>query len=279
VEAVVESPRHTNPPIREVCHVRPNVDHEDRAGRRAATQKLLAELAEATGPQHRMLENEIITLNVGVAREVAARYRGRGIAAEDLEQVACMGLVKATRGYDPDKATDFLSFAVPTIRGELRRHFRDSGWTVRPPRPVQEMQARITRARGELWQSLGREPKPAEIAEHLGADDKQVQEAMSANGCFAPDSLDTSPEEGDITPLDRLGAAEAGYARVEARVALRPVLRSLSQRERRILELRFGRGCTQAEIGAEIGVTQMQVSRLLSGLFDRMRAELTGQAA
>jgi RNA polymerase sigma-B factor len=102
---------------------------------------------------------------------------------------------------------------------------------------------------------------------------------MNANGCFAPDSLDASPEEGDATPLDRLGAAEPGYARVEARVALHPLLRRLSERERRILELRFDRGCTQAEIGAEIGVTQMQVSRLLTGLFDRMRAELTGQAA
>ncbi|WP_249423935.1 SigB/SigF/SigG family RNA polymerase sigma factor [Nocardioides coralli] len=251
----------------------------ERAERRAATEELLGELALATGPRRRVFENELITLNVPVAREVAARYHGRGISTDDLEQVACVGLVKAVRGYDPDKATDFLSFAVPTIRGEIRRHFRDAGWVVRPPRSVQEMQARISRARGELWQLLGREPVSSELAEHLDVDTEPVLEALSANGCFVPASLDAGPENDDAAPVERLGGSDPGYTQAEARVALRPLLRELSDRERRILELRFGQGRTQAEIGREIGVTQMQVSRLLANLFDRLRAELVQEAA
>lgn len=247
--------------------------------RREATAALLAELSTATGSRRRLLENDLIAVNLEVAREVAARYRRRGIPEEDLQQVASVGLVKAVRGYDATKATDFLSYAVPTIRGELRRHFRDLGWTIRPPRSVQEMQASITRAQGELWQLLGREPGAREIADHLGVDQDPVLEALGANGCFMPSSLDGVPEGDDPAPADRIGSEDPGYRRAEARVALRPLLRGLTERERRILELRFVQNRTQAEIGAEIGVTQMQVSRLLTGLYARLREELTGTGA
>lgn len=254
--------------------------HEsERARRREFTSELLAEMEGVTGRRRRILENDLIAVNLPVAREVAARYHGRGIAVDDLEQVAGMGLVKAVRSYDPAKATDFLSFAVPTIRGEIRRHFRDAGWAVRPPRSVQEMQAHITRAQGELWQQLGREPRPAEIAAHLDVEPDQVLSALQANGCFAPASLDAANDPDESSPVDRMGDAEPGYALAEARVMLKPLLRDLTPRERRILELRFVEGRTQAEIGKEIGVTQMQVSRLLSGLFERLRTQLTGQAA
>jgi RNA polymerase sigma-B factor len=255
------------------------VTSDTHRSRREVTADLAAQLRGATGRERRLLENELITVNHEVALEVAARYRGRGIPVDDLQQVACVGLVKAVRGFDPDKATDFLSFAVPTMRGELRRHFRDAGWTVRPPRSVQEMQARITRAQGELWQLLGREPDPTEIADHLDVELDPVLEALGASGCFAPSSLDATSEENEAAPIERLGGAEPGYARAEARVALRPLLSDLSSRERRILELRFVEDRTQAEIGQEIGVTQMQVSRLLSGLYTRLRSELTGQVA
>jgi RNA polymerase sigma-B factor len=268
--------RHASTPVGKVFAVTRDVHESSRAGRREATAELVEEMATATGRRRRLVENDLIAVNLEVAREVAARYRGRGIADEDLQQVASVGLVKAARGFDPAKATDFLSFAVPTIRGELRRHFRDLGWAVRPPRSVQEMQARITRAQGELWQRLGREPDAEQIAEHLGVDTDPVLEALGANGCFLPSSLDATSEGGESTPADRLASFEPGYTCAEARVALRPLLKGLTPRERRILELRFVEDRTQAEIGAEIGVTQMQVSRLLSSLYERLRTELTG---
>ena len=220
----------------------------------------------------------MVRLNLGVATEVAHRYRGRGIPVEDLRQVAALGLVKAVQRFDPDLATDFLSYAVPTIRGELRRHFRDAGWMVRPPRSIQELQARVTAADGELHQTLGRPPRPHEVAGHLGVSTSQVVEALAATGCFAPASLDgAGPDE--ESALARLGDEDAGYARAEARVTLRSLVRELSSRERRILELRFVRGCTQAEIGSEIGVTQTQVSRQLSGLLERLRMQFVQEEA
>ena len=197
-----------------------------------------------------------------------------------FEQVAYVGLVKAVQHYDGDKATGFLSYAVPTIRGELRRWFRDGGWMVRPPRSVQELQARITRVRDDLAATLGRPPEVAEIAAALEVDADDVRRAMAANGCFAPSSLDAPAmpgSEGGSDLADRLGGADPGFARVEARVALTPLLRGLDDRERRLLDMRFVDGATQAEIGAEMGVTQTQVSRLLSALLVRLRTELTGE--
>ena len=249
----------------------------ERDVRREFTRQLLDRLASATGAERREIEDELIAHNLVVAHDVARRYHGRGIAAEDLDQVACMGLVRAVRGYDLAKATDFLGYVVPTIRGEVRRHFRDHGWTVRPPRSIQELQPRVVRARGELWQRLGRAPRPDEIAGELGVEPQLVRQAVGADGCFTPASVDATPDEG-VALADRLGSGDPGYTRVEARLSLGPMIRGLDHRERRILEMRFWLGCTQAEIGAEIGVTQMQVSRLLSGLLARLRDELTDAA-
>lgn len=248
--------------------------------RREATALLLAEAREATPEERVLLQDEAIRLNMSVASQTARRYRGRGIALEDLEQVAYLALVKAVRGFDPDRASDFLSFAVPTIRGELRRHFRDHGWVVRPPRSVQELQARVGAAEAELCQELGRSPRPSELARHLDVDLEKVLDSLAATGCFAPASLDGPDGDSDHGALARrLGGDDPGFAGAEARVALAPVLRSLDARERLILELRFVRGCTQAEIGAAVGVTQMQVSRLISGLLTRLRRELGAEAA
>src|SRR5262245_19526296 len=208
-----------------------------------------------------------------VAVDVARRYRSRGVALEDLEQVAYLGLVKAARGFDPERATDFLSYAVPTIRGEVRRYFRDHGWAVRPPRTVQQAQARITAVESDLCQELGRAPRPSEIAERLDLDPDLVVEALAANGCFAPTSLDAAADaEGGIG--ERLGDDDASFESAEARVALKPVLAHLDRRERIMLEMRFFKGATQAEIGEVLGITQMQVSRLLSALLARLRDEL-----
>ena len=248
---------------------------ESRVRRTRRTDALLARMA-ADPDRRDALADEVIGLNMPVARDVARRYDGRGIPAEDLQQVAYLGLVKAVQHYDPAKATDFLSFAVPTIRGEVRRWFRDAGWVIRPPRSVQELQAHVTASRDRLVQDLGRSPTPEEIAGDLGEDAAAVRDVLSVRGCFAPTSLDapgSAAGEGSEAGR-RLGEAEPGYARVEARVALKPLLEELTPRERRILELRFVSGATQAEIGEDIGVTQMQVSRLLAGIFARLRARL-----
>ena len=246
-----------------------------RATRRAETARLLDEASRTDSPQERAaLHDQVIRINMQVAGEIARRYHNRGIPGDDLDQVANLGLVKAVQGFDPSHGADFLSFAVPTIRGEIRRYFRDFGWTIRPPRSVQELQTKITAAEGELFQRLGRSPRPSEVAEHLGVDLELVLDSLAANGCFAPVSLDTPLAEGESGPGDRLGGVDPGFASAEARVALKSVMRGLTPRERRILEMRFFGGCTQAEIGAEVGVTQMQVSRLLTRLLTRLRKRM-----
>ncbi|MGA8245808.1 MAG: SigB/SigF/SigG family RNA polymerase sigma factor [Nocardioides sp.] len=250
-------------------------DELDALPRREATQRLLALAATAADDDERRAhQDRAVELNVQIAVEVARRYRSRGVALDDLEQVACLGLVKAVRGFDPERATDFLSYAVPTIRGEVRRYFRDHGWVVRPPRSVQQAQARITAVESDLCQELGRAPRPSEIAERLDLDLDLVVEALAANGCFAPTSLDATTADSEAGLGERIGADDAGFDSVEARVALKPLLRHLDRRERIMLEMRFFKGATQSEIGEVLGITQMQVSRLLSALLARLRDEL-----
>lgn len=240
--------------------------------RATLTRDLLAQLSDP-GCSRRAIEDEVIRINLVVALQEARRYEGRGIEIDDLRQVASLGLVKAVRAYDPAKATDFLSFAVPSIRGELRRWFRDRGWMVRPPRSLQELQAGINAARDTLVQQLGRPARPSELAAHLAVDVDQVIEAVSAGGLFRVDSLDAAVTGGG-SPYDRLAHHDVGFVIAEARMVLDALVGELSPRERRILELRFYQGASQAEIGEELGVTQTQVSRLLSGIFRRLRARL-----
>lgn len=242
--------------------------------RQEATQRLLALCAQTPEEERRPLQDLIVEVNLQIAVDVARRYRSRGIPLEDLEQVAYLGLVKAARGFDPDRATDFLSYAVPTIRGEVRRYFRDHGWTVRPPRTVQQAQARITAVESDLCQELGRAPRPSEIADRLGVDRELVVEALAANGCFSPTSLDATPVDSEGGIGERLGDDDPSFDSAEARVALKPLLAHLDRRERIMLEMRFFKGATQAEIGEVLGITQMQVSRLLSALLARLRDEL-----
>ena len=159
--------------------------------RRDRTARALATAAASQSSRRRReLLDYVVRLNMDVARSVASRYFRRGIEEDDLVQVAYTALTRATRDFDPSRLHDFLSYAVPTIRGEVQRHFRDHGWTVRPPRRIQETQAQITTTEGELVQGLGRSPRPSEIADHLNIEVGDVVEAMSADGCFAPASLD-----------------------------------------------------------------------------------------
>jgi len=188
-----------------------------------------------------------------------------------------MALTRAARNYDVSHGRDFLSYAVPTIRGELKKYFRDSGWTVRPPRRVQELQARIMAVRGELTQERGRSPRPGELAERLGVDLDHVIEALATDGCFSPASLDrqvgdaTSPTLGETLDdeADDLTAADA-------RLTLAPLIQRLCERDRKILDLRFFHDATQQEIADEIGVTQMHVSRLLTRILSDLHDSLDG---
>jgi RNA polymerase sigma-B factor len=253
---------------------------ETPESRSETTARLFSERATADVARRAAIEDELVRVNMPLARDLSRRFRGRGIADEDLEQVAYVGLVKAVQGFDPEHGTEFTGFAVPTIRGEIRRHFRDLGWTVRPPRSIQETQQKIAGCESELYQQLGRAPRPSEIAAHLGLDVEQVIDALGANGCFAPASLDApSVTDGEETVGARLGEVDPEFDLAEARATLAPLLSKLSRREQLIVEMRFFRGCTQAEIGAEIGVSQMHVSRLLSRLVARLRAELSTAAA
>lgn len=258
----------------------PALARSGRTRRREETTRLLSLMAEAgTAAERAALQDELITVNMSVATDVAKRYHDRGIASDDLDQVALLGLTKAARGYDCAKGSDFLSFAVPTIRGEIRRHFRDAGWAVRPPRRIQELQPRITAAEATLFQKLGRSPRPSELAEHLEVELEEVLEALSANGCFAPTSLDAPAVGVETRPIDLLGEDDDGFVGAEARAALRPLLRGLSDRERLILELRFCQGLTQREIGEAVGVTQMQISRVLAQVLARLRERLLADPA
>lgn len=222
----------------------------------------------------RRLVDDLVETNIGVARSIARRYRNRGIDLDDLEQVALLGLTKAAQRFDASAGHDFLSYAVPTVRGELRRHFRDAGWMIRPPRRVQELQARISRAQQELEGSLCRSPRPSEIALHLDEDLDAVIEALSADGCFTPTSLDLTVAEGSSSLGDLLGAEDRALESTEARIILAPVVRELSDRDRRIVHLRFYEERTQQEIAEAVGLTQAQVSRVLTRILDSMRAGL-----
>jgi RNA polymerase sigma-B factor len=250
----------------------PSPAHLARADR---TSDLLRQACRAPAADRQRLLDEVVTMNMSVATALASRYRTRGIASEDLQQVAYLALVKAAHGYDAELGNDFLSYAVPTIRGEIKRHFRDLGWMVRPPRRIQELQARITTADAELSQSLGRSPRPSEIAVHLGESCDDVNEALATVGCFTPSSLDRpAGENGTMTISDLLGGEDAAKGAVEARAMLAPVVSRLCERDRRILLLRFFRGWTQQEIAEDIGVTQMQVSRLLTRIMSDLRKDL-----
>ncbi|MGI9156469.1 MAG: sigma-70 family RNA polymerase sigma factor [Marmoricola sp.] len=247
-----------------------------RADRAERTETLLLRLSQTTDESQRAtLMDQVVLINMGVAEAVVSRYRGRGIPEEDLQQVAYMALVRAVQHYDHSTGNNFLSYCVPTVRGEIRRYFRDQGWMVRPPRRIQELQQRVFRAQEELTFRLGRVPLQREIADEVDSTPEEVSEAMAGNGCFTPVSLDRPVgEDSSVSIGDLLGADQDDRGAAEARLVLGPVVRRLSERDRRILMLRFFRGLTQQEIADDIGVTQMQVSRLLSRIYEDLRTSL-----
>jgi len=239
-----------------------------------STEELLAEARRSDPDVCSLLEAEAIERNMGLARGLASRYGGRGLSTDDLNQVAYVGLVKAVRRYDPGRGRLFVAFAVPTIRGEIRRHFRDAGWMVRPPRRLQELSARIREAEEELIQSLHRSPTPREIARALDVDLDEVIEALATDGCFTPSSIDAPGANQGDSFADQFGELDPDLERSENRIALAAALQELPERDRRVVELRFVHGLTQQEIGERIGVSQMHVSRLLSQILQKLRVSL-----
>ncbi|KNX39588.1 hypothetical protein VV01_18505 [Luteipulveratus halotolerans] len=246
-------------------------------------ERLLAEAVADDDPiRAAQLREQVVTSHRRVAISLARRFAHRGIEPEDLEQVALLGLVLAARRYRPDRGPGFLAYAVPTITGEIKRHFRDHGWAVRPPRALQETHRDVRVACAELEQTLGREPTVAEISEAVGEDRAVVRDAQRVDGQYRSVSLDRPPGPATTVPLGETLASdrtEHDLADVEAVVSLRPALRSLSDRERTLLRLRFVDNLTQREIGRRIGVSQMQVSRLLGAVLRRLRREMGDDGA
>jgi RNA polymerase sigma-B factor len=256
---------------------RPGTGSLPRERRIRLTRDLLTQAADTPdGPEREEILDRVVLMNMGVARTIAHRYGERGVPRDDLEQVAYLALTRAVRQFDPSLHHDFLSYAVPTVRGEIRKYFRDLGWFVRPPRRVQETQSRVVAARDSLSTAGGRPVTAAEIAEELGEDVQTVEEALAAQGCFTPTSLDLPVHDGASATLgDELtDSAVEGLGAAEARVVLAPLVRRLCERDRRIVRLRFFEDRTQQEIAEEIGVTQMQVSRLLARILRDLRRML-----
>ncbi|WP_435271127.1 SigB/SigF/SigG family RNA polymerase sigma factor [Streptomyces sp. 1222.5] len=241
------------------------------------TADLFARLAELEdGPARDAVQDELVTAWLPMAHRIASRFRDRGESIEDLRQVAALGLVKAVDRFDPSRGGAFESYAVPTITGEVKRHFRDHMWAVRVPRRVQEVRNRVRIARRELAQQPGSpEPTIADIAARTGLTEEEVSAGMEALESFSSLSLDAevaSVEDG-YSLADTLSTAEAAYDIVVDREAVKDSLRRLSERDRAILYMRFFEDMTQSRIAERLGISQMHVSRLISRSCDRVRRE------
>lgn len=225
------------------------------------------------------MADKVVLLNVRVADAVAARYAHRGVPLDDLQQTACEGLVKAVERFDVTMHKDLLTYAVPTIRGEVLRYFRDTSWTVRPPRRLQELRLEISRTTEELGAELGRTASTEEMCEALDVDAEEYAEASSLGDAMNPASLDEPLTEGASTNLgDTCTHPVDDHPSAEARAILSAHLGSLTDRERRVLYLRYYEERTQQEIGDELGVGQTQVSRWLASILTRLRQDI-GAAA
>jgi RNA polymerase sigma-B factor len=224
--------------------------------------ELLRRLAgmDPSDPARAALRQHLVEAQLPLVHHLAQRFRGRGEPYDDLVQVGTIGLLNAVDRFDPERGS-FTGFAVPTILGEIRRHFRDRGWALRVPRRLQELGRQVSEAREVLTQQLGRSPTVQEIAHHLDTDPDLVLEALDTSSVYATVPLPSRPDEGEMAPL---GFIDSGLELVEYRATLRPLLARLPARERTILALRFVRGMSQSQIAAEVGVSQMHVSRLIT---------------
>ncbi|HZC91022.1 MAG TPA: RNA polymerase sigma factor SigF [Mycobacterium sp.] len=221
--------------------------------------------------------DKIVERCLPLADHIARRFEGRGEPRDDLVQVARVGLVNAVTRFDVEAGSDFVSFAVPTIMGEVRRHFRDNSWSVKVPRRLKELHLRLGTATADLSQRLGRAPTATELAGELDMDRAEVIEGLVAGSSYNTLSIDSGGSGGDDDVraiADTLGDVDFGLERIENREALRPLLDGLPERERTVLVLRFFESMTQTQIAERVGISQMHVSRLLAKSLARLRDEL-----
>ncbi|WP_340559432.1 RNA polymerase sigma factor SigF [Streptomyces sp. GSL17-111] len=246
---------------------------------RALTQMLFEQLAgqEPGTAEHDRVRGALIEANIPLVRYVASRFRHRNEPMEDVVQVGTIGLINAIDRFDPERGVQFPTFAMPTIIGEIRRYFRDNVRTVHVPRRLHEMWAQVSTAAEDLTVLHGRNPTTPEIAERLGVTEDEVLACMEAGRAYRATSLEAAQERDDGLPglIDRLGYEDPALAGVEHRDLVRHLLVQLPEREQRILLLRYYNNLTQSQISAELGVSQMHVSRLLSRSFARLRAANT----
>jgi RNA polymerase sigma-B factor len=235
----------------------------------------LTELEEGTH-DYQYVRNTLIELNISLVKFAAARFRTRSESMEDIIQVGTIGLIKAIDRFELSREVEFPTFAVPYIVGEIKRFFRDTSWAVRVPRRLQELRLDLAKARDELSQELDRSPTVAEFAQRLKISEEEVLEGLVAANSYSASSLDAQIEEDEsASPLaDRLGEPDAALELIEDFHSLAPLLAELGERDRLILQLRFAEEMTQAQIGAELGISQMHVSRLLARTLGRLRAGL-----
>ncbi|MFF3571274.1 SigB/SigF/SigG family RNA polymerase sigma factor [Nocardia jiangxiensis] len=230
---------------------------------------------EEGSARHGELRSQLISRCIPLADHIARKFSGRGEPFDDLTQVARVGLVHAVDRFDISRGSNFLSFAVPTIMGEVRRYFRDNTWAMRVPRRVKETHLRIGSAIDALSQSLGRSPTAKEIAAELDIDPDEVTQAVIAGNAYQPSSIDAVSvgRDTEASLLDTLGEEESQFDRVEEYVAIRPLLAGLPERERRILTMRFFESMTQTQIAQRMGISQMHVSRILAKTLARLREQ------
>ena len=250
-----------------------------RVARDAEDRELIRRAQQDPSPQVRA---QTVEAFMPLAKSLARRYHRGEEPLEDLEQVAALGLLKAIKGYDPDRGSAFASFAVPTIVGELRRHFRDKGWAIRVPRDLQELALAVQRKADALNTEMGRAPTPQQLAESLGRDVEEILEAREALRAMRPASLDRpsqAAEDEDDMPMQRIGDIDPAYERTEEAVTIGRLVRDLPERERKILALRFAGDLTQSEIGEELGISQMHVSRLLRRTIDELHETVSSSPA
>ncbi|MGW2105367.1 RNA polymerase sigma factor SigF [Streptomyces sp. NPDC001948] len=236
----------------------------------------LESLEEGTH-EYSYVRNTLVELNLTLVRFAASRFRSRSEPMEDIIQVGTIGLIKAIDRFELSRGVEFPTFAMPTIVGEIKRFFRDTSWSVRVPRRLQELRLDLAKAGDELAQRLDRSPTVGELADRLGITRDEVVEGMAASNAYTASSLDAKPEEDEHEGAlaDRIGYEDHGLEGIEYVESLKPLIASLPRRDRTILSLRFVANMTQSEIGEELGISQMHVSRLLSRTLVKLRKGLT----
>jgi RNA polymerase sigma-B factor len=255
---------------------------DERAARtsrdRAHARVLFGELAALpeTDPHRQRVRDQLVEMHLPLVEYLARRFRNRGEPLDDLVQVATIGLIKSVDRFDLERGVEFSTYATPTIVGEIKRHFRDKGWAIRVPRRLQELKLSLAKATSELSQKNGRAPTVAELATHLELSEEDVLEGLESANAYSAVSLDAPDAGDDDAPAvqDSLGVTDESLEGVEYRESLKPLLEKLPPREKKILLLRFFGNMTQSQIAAELGISQMHVSRLLARTLAQLREGL-----